>query len=142
MSGVAKIIGLNSVKSKAGDLAVASLSGKTVFFYFSASWCPPCRGFTPQLAAFYEKHKDAKNFEVIFVSWDEEEEDHDGYYAKMPWAALPFNETLSKTLTELYNVESIPTLIGVDADSGEIITRNARSQVPKDPEALNYPWKE
>ena len=22
-------------------------------YYFSAHWCPPCRGFTPQLVKFY-----------------------------------------------------------------------------------------
>ena len=25
-----------------------------VCFYFSAHWCPPCRGFTPVLKKFYE----------------------------------------------------------------------------------------
>ena len=25
-----------------------------VLFYFSAHWCPPCRGFTPVLKDFYE----------------------------------------------------------------------------------------
>ena len=27
---------------------------KIVCFYFSASWCPPCRMFTPILKEFYE----------------------------------------------------------------------------------------
>merc|ERR1719409_357230 len=47
------------------------LAGKDVVgLYFSAHWCPPCRGFTPQLGKFYDQIKDAKNFEIIFVSSD------------------------------------------------------------------------
>jgi len=35
--------------------ADAALAGKDVILiYFSAHWCPPCRGFTPVLKDFYE----------------------------------------------------------------------------------------
>ena len=35
------------------------LAGKEVIgLYFSAHWCPPCRGFTPQLGKFYDQIKD------------------------------------------------------------------------------------
>ena len=35
--------------------AESALAGKDiVMFYFSAHWCPPCRGFTPILKEFYE----------------------------------------------------------------------------------------
>jgi len=30
-----------------------------VAIYFSAHWCPPCRGFTPVFATKYEKLKEA-----------------------------------------------------------------------------------
>lgn len=36
--------------------------------YFSASWCPPCRKFTPELLKFYLKNKAKhENFEVILI---------------------------------------------------------------------------
>ena len=35
--------------------AESALQGKeVVLIYFSAHWCPPCRGFTPILKDFYE----------------------------------------------------------------------------------------
>ena len=37
-------------------MASKALNGKkTVALYFSAHWCPPCRGFTPQLAGWYKQ---------------------------------------------------------------------------------------
>eukprot|EP00662_Eupelagonemidae_sp_cell21_P049988 gene49988-43271_t len=50
------------------------LKGKAgVLVYFSAHWCPPCRGFTPKLAEFHKKHARARNFEIVFVSSDQDE---------------------------------------------------------------------
>lgn len=42
--------------------------------YFSAHWCPPCKGFTPVFAERYKKLKGiGTNFEIIFVSADRDE---------------------------------------------------------------------
>ena len=39
--------------------------------YFSADWCPPCRGFTPRLAKEYERMKgEGKKIEIVFISSD------------------------------------------------------------------------
>ncbi|ESL07573.1 tryparedoxin [Trypanosoma rangeli SC58] len=142
MSGLAKYVP-STVKlvSKSGSVSPSSLAGKTVFFYFSASWCPPCRGFTPVLAELYEKFHDSKNFEVVLVSWDEEEEAFNGYYAKMPWLAIPFtNRDALDSLRNTFNVESIPKLIGVNADTGAVVTTSARERLVNDLEGKNYPW--
>ena len=38
--------------------------GKDIIcIYFSAHWCPPCRGFTPILKDFYEVGAHTKTFE-------------------------------------------------------------------------------
>mmetsp|Transcript_119915 Transcript_119915/g.274753 ORF Transcript_119915/g.274753 Transcript_119915/m.274753 type:complete len:81 (-) Transcript_119915:67-309(-) len=36
-----------------GNVDTSSLDGKTIGLYFSAHWCPPCRGFTPKLTESY-----------------------------------------------------------------------------------------
>lgn len=69
MSGLAKFFpNSTNLLKKGGEVPYTSLAGKTVFLYFSASWCPSCKGFTPQLMEFYENHAKDKNFEVIWVS--------------------------------------------------------------------------
>jgi len=51
-----------------------SLEGKKgLALYFSAHWCPPCRGFTPKLAEWYKEDLQANGLEVIFVSSDKDE---------------------------------------------------------------------
>ena len=72
----------------------ASLARKKYFaIYFSASWCGPCKTFTPELVDFYKKTK-SKNadFELIFVSRDRSEKDMESYMIedKMQWPALTF----------------------------------------------------
>lgn len=43
---------------------------KYIGLYFSAHWCPPCRGFTPSLVTSYKEHLKDKGLEIIFVSSD------------------------------------------------------------------------
>jgi len=78
--------------------------------YFSAHWCPPCRGFTPKLAEKYAEMQ-KKGFTIIFASWDQDEEAFNGYFKDMPWAAFPFGckDALQKSKA-LPDVNGIPTL--------------------------------
>ena len=50
------IKGQDLIKADGTTVAAnVALEGKVlVLIYFSAHWCPPCRGFTPVLKAFYE----------------------------------------------------------------------------------------
>ena len=91
MAGVAALFG-NDVHDKAGNKVdlKTTCAGKVVGIYFSAHWCPPCRGFTPELAKFYNEHHAGKNFEIIFVSSDQTEDQFKTYYSEMPWLALSF----------------------------------------------------
>lgn len=118
--------------TKTGAKAAAdALSGKVVALYFSAHWCPPCRGFTPVLKSFYEQLKgNGKNIEIIFVSGDKSEQEFQDYFRNEhgDWLAVDFSAKERKTLNEHYKVQGIPTLIVVDG-SGKNVVPDARSDV-------------
>ena len=118
------------------------LEGKHVMIYFSAHWCPPCRGFTPVLAKFYTKLQETTKtpFEIIFASSDRNESSFQEYYNQMPWTAIPFSEKDVKSqLSTKYKVQGIPALIVLNPQ-GELITNNGRGKVTSDPEGKGFPW--
>lgn len=140
-SALENLLGTELV-SKTGRTSVgAALVGKYVFVYFSAGWCGPCRAFTPRLKEFYERHRAAKNFEVVWVSSDNDQRGYDEYYSVMPWLALPFSDRGRKAaLSRRFRVQGVPTLVLLAPD-GSGITTEARARVMEDPSAEAFPWK-
>jgi len=117
--------------SKSGKVKTAeALDGKQlVMIYFSAHWCPPCRGFTPVLAKKYKSGASARAIEVIFVSSDQNEVSFQGYHSEMPWLALPYaDRARAQLLGQKYGVQGIPSLIVLDA-SGNLVTAEGRAEV-------------
>jgi thiol-disulfide isomerase/thioredoxin len=105
---------------------------KLICLYFSAHWCPPCRGFTPVLE---EKYKELKgtapdDMEVIFVSSDRDSDSFDEYYASMSWLAIPFADRAAKQrISEKFGVSGIPMLVVLDGATGAIKVANGRSDM-------------
>ncbi|KAH3756480.1 nucleoredoxin 1 [Pelomyxa schiedti] len=121
--------------------AAGTLEDKAfVFLYFSAHWCPPCRGFTPKLATFYNKFAASKNFEIVFISSDRSEHDFQEYINSMPWIAIPYAEEETRALlSDALQVEGIPTLVLLD-QAGNVLSTDARMSVEDDPSASQFPW--
>merc|ERR1711939_335185 len=106
--------------------------------YFSAHWCPPCRGFTPALVDSYKKMTDGgKKWEIIFASSDRSEKDFAEYFGEMPWKALGMGDERKDELDAMFEVSGIPTLVVIDAKTGKVITKGGRAKVDADPEPLN-----
>eukprot|EP00656_Telonema_subtile_P023481 TRINITY_DN2493_c0_g1_i2.p1 TRINITY_DN2493_c0_g1~~TRINITY_DN2493_c0_g1_i2.p1 ORF type:complete len:136 (-),score=37.15 TRINITY_DN2493_c0_g1_i2:181-588(-) len=106
------------------------LDGKQhVLIYFSAHWCPPCRGYTPELSSAYSQSaKAGKDTVIIFVSSDRDEEAFAEYYDSMSFYALPYAQReLKESLSEKFGVRGIPTLVVLDGD-GNTVSSNARGQ--------------
>ncbi|XP_071790233.1 nucleoredoxin-like [Asterias amurensis] len=116
------------------------LKGKVLGLYFSAHWCGPCRGFTPQLVKSYNKMKeDGKNLEMVFCSSDRDEASFMEYFKEMPWLALPFGDKRKTALSRMFSVQGIPTLVFID-ENLKLITTNGRSAIDTDPEGKEFPF--
>ncbi|KAL7552197.1 hypothetical protein ACHAWF_015414 [Thalassiosira exigua] len=122
-------------KPKTSGVPTASALGgkKLVALYFSASWCPPCRTFSPQLIEFYNACKD--DLEVVFVSSDRDDNSFNEYFGKFPWLAMvpayTSNESRARQgkLADMFKIQGIPTVIVLDGKTGKYITDNARTKV-------------
>jgi len=116
-----------------------------LILYFSAHWCPPCRGFTPKFAEWYKKNYSKKRdgdkkFDVVFMSSDRNEDAFKDYFKDMPWKALDFaNRDLKGKFSDACGVQGIPTVAVIDKNY-KIITTNGRSGVTKDTDCENFPW--
>ena len=98
------------------------LSTKKVFaFYYSASWCAPCRQFTPWLIQFYRQFEaDNPQFEIVFISDDRSAEEMQKYMQDdgMPWPALEYSRKSSEPDLMQYLGPGIPCLVLVDGAGG------------------------
>ena len=105
-----------------------TLSGKYVGLYFSASWCPPCRTFTPKLVEFHKANKD--KFEVLLVSADNSSKAQANYMKKymMPWLAIKHQSTAANLLVKKMGVSGIPYLV-ILAPDGSVVTKDGRAEV-------------
>jgi nucleoredoxin len=112
-----------------------------VGIYFSAHWCPPCRGFTPKLAESYTKMVAAgKKWDIVFASGDKSQSEFDNYMKEMPWKAFPHGDKRKDKLDEMFDVSGIPTLVVVDPKTGKVITKGGRGMIDSDPEGADFPW--
>jgi len=126
-----------------GQIQSDSLTEKKVVgIYFSAHWCPPCRGFTPKLAEWYKKDLKSKGMEIIFVSSDRDEAAYKSYFAEMPWVSLPYDQkAIKEKLSKKFKVQGIPSFVILDPSTANVITLKGREAVSSDPEGIEMPWK-
>lgn len=96
----------------------ADLEKASIFaFYYSASWCGPCRKFTPGFVE-YINGVSAKYPElvVVFMSNDNDTAKMTEYMtkSKMPWCAVPPDKLKASPLLNAYTKGSIPQLALID----------------------------
>ncbi len=96
--------------------------------YFSASWCGPCRAFTPDLVDAYGKIRALyPEFEVVHVNRDRSPAAMAVYLRedKMPWPALAWEATRDAREINKYAGSGIPCLVLVD-QHGKVLSDSYR----------------
>lgn len=110
--------GIHHLLSGGHKVPIPSGKEKTICLLFSANWSRPCKAFIPQLVQAYNMLKDTgQEIEVIFVSFDRDENGFQEHIKCMPWHVVPFDLSIQKKLGNMYKVNQIPAFIPLEVDA-------------------------
>lgn len=155
-----------SAEDAPGDLYLAQY----LILYFGASWCVPCRRFAPVFKDCVNniRNRGEDTVAVVFCSSDKDEgevlcgllgagviipltqsfpsptlsESQMDYLEKhMPDGAFAVPLDVVPALDSKFQVSGIPTVVILDAKTGEVIVKDAVTNVLRDPEAKGFPWR-
>ncbi|XP_038889487.1 probable nucleoredoxin 1-2 [Benincasa hispida] len=108
------------------QIPISELEGKLIGLYFSKQGHEHCDDFTPKLIEAYDKLKEKEeNFEIVFISLDDEDEDlFKKAFKTMPWLSLPFKDEKCQELKLYFEVGDLPALVIIGHD-GKTSNTNA-----------------
>ncbi|KAL6509022.1 hypothetical protein OROGR_023129 [Orobanche gracilis] len=111
------------VRNDGEQVPIAELDGKTVGLYFVLLTYNRCLTFNPKLVETYKSLKEeGKDFEIVMVPLDEDEELFNNEFQNLPWLSLPVKDKICEKLVRYFELQSLPTVVIIGPD-GE--TRHA-----------------
>lgn len=118
------LISKEDPKSQAFGEMLQQSKPKLLAIYYSMHDCPPCREFTPILAALYEEvNEDEKVLEIVFFSGDKTQGEFDEYYGEMPWLALPRDQNkIMMQNAKKFKIKGVPRLIMLRTSDGKVLS--------------------
>ena len=104
-----------TLKSATGtNLRLSEFRGEVVMINFWATWCGPCRQEMPLLQKLYSRYRDV-GFELLGVNIDGKNAKAKNM-AKRLKVSYPILFDSDKNVSELYDVDAMPTTVMVDRD--------------------------
>lgn len=104
-----------TLKTLAGtNFRLAEHRGEVLFINFWATWCGPCRQEMPILNELHERYASA-GFSVLGVNVEEDSAGAAAMAKKMG-LSFPILFDTASSVSELYNVDAMPTSVLVDRD--------------------------
>jgi thiol-disulfide isomerase/thioredoxin len=97
----------------------ASLKGKVIVINFWATWCGPCHALEPIYEKLASRNVDNPNLVFLSANCDEDESLVEPYLAERHTKTT---EVFADRLEELFNVDSFPTVLILDA-AGKVAFR-------------------
>jgi thiol-disulfide isomerase/thioredoxin len=103
------------------------ISGHSALINFFASWCEPCKGEAPDLAALYKEYHDSQGFQIVPVDTKDEAGNPSPFYTKYGYTFDGVWDDSEKIFNAYSNgISSLPVLVWVKCD-GTIDQYNAGS---------------
>lgn len=124
--------------------SIAAPAQKHILFYFGAQWCAPCKRFAPRLSQLYKdlRGRGRLDFEVVFVSVDSNAGEFSEYSKEFPFPAIPYSKKKERDrLLRKFRVQTLPTLVVVDAADGTVVNKNAVQDAREEHAVEKFPWK-
>jgi len=104
-----------TLKSREGkNLRLKEYRGQVVMLNFWASWCGPCRQEMPLLDDIYKRNA-SLGFVLLGINVDEKPGDAEKILKDIP-VSFPILMDGSNIVSELYQVDAMPTTILIDRD--------------------------
>lgn len=107
-----------TLKSKQGkNIRLEDQRGNVVMLNFWASWCGPCRQEMPLMDEIFKKYEKF-GFTILAVNVDEDSADANRFLDDVP-VSFPVLYDNESRISELYNVDAMPTTIMIDRDGNK-----------------------
>lgn len=93
---------------------LSEISSQYKLIVFGASWCPTCREEIPKLKEHYHHWEKKYNLEVVYISLDEHQEEHQSFSSKFPWKVSCDLKGWDSPAANDFSVFSTPTMYLLD----------------------------